>query len=214
MTRKKPAEREFTKFASNLHWWVHKFQDVRYCPNSVVCENCGHRQICGQPIFMTDRDQAIETESIVDYLIFLGDKPFWIECKGKPGQTRFNFNEITDKQNSFLDDFTFGRGVLCALFITLGTKIPDRYAWLISWWTWRMKVWEAEDKGLKSFNYQISNRKQDKEMDMELFEPYKLIWQTNVGWTMPRDHALVKAYPYVLNLPPLRRNVKYKYTRQ
>lgn len=177
----KQAEREFVKMAASLNWWCHKWEDVRYCPN------------CHSPIYMTKRDQAVEGESIVDYLVFMGWLPMWIECKGQPGDTRIAFKDITPKQIDFLVSFN-GRKVLSALFITLGKRIPDRFAWLISIGAWNEAVIKAEANGAKSFNYK---------KDMDIFEPYKLVWE-NGQWKVSETHPLVTKYPFILSLPPLR----------
>lgn len=201
----KQAEREFANMCGRMNIWCKKWEDVRYCPNSVICEKCGHKQRCGKLIYMTDRDQAVEHESIVDYIIFVGSHVMWVECKGAPGQTRFAFNELTEKQYSFLRDFRYGRKVTAAIFVTLGTQIPDRYAWLIPIQEWdkEIETLEATTK-MKSIPYLATNRKADKANMKDLFPKYELQWIQNTGWVISPTHQLAIAIPEVLSLPPLR----------
>jgi len=200
----KQAERELVTMANSYNWWIHKWSDVRICTNKVKCEECGHEQICKGRIFMTDRDQQDLDETIVDYLAFFQHYPVWIEVKGKPGKTRIPFTDLTEKQNDFLTSF-YGRGVASFVFVTLGTQIPDRYAWLISIQVWNQFVEQAFSEGMKSFPYKPTSRKADI-YSMEVFQQWTLDWKPNQGWRLPKTHPIRIHLPWVTNCPPLKKN--------
>lgn len=181
----KKAEVEFKLFCNRYNIWAHKWRDVSYCPN------------CRKPIFPRRTDAADASaikESIVDYLIFIGDQPAWIECKGKPDAIRLNHSDLAPHQREFLTNWT-KRGVDCWLFVLLGKgKLPNRKAWLIPW----MHYLLAEELcKKKSFSYE------------EMYNPFaitELVWgkgEKGYGWMLLNDHPFVVDYPGVLTLPPL-----------
>lgn len=176
----KVSEVDFCKLCAFYNIWAHKWTDVRFCP------------VCKSPIYSnrTDKNDGREIRSsIIDYLIFIGDKPMWVECKGRSGDTNFPFKELELHQRQFLADWT-SRGVDCAIFLTFGPgRAPKgRHAWLIPWWNW-----EAIERSLyprKSIPF-----------DYEPLEWYRLEWDR--GWKIPYNFWLVNRYPNILNLPSL-----------
>jgi penicillin-binding protein-related factor A (putative recombinase) len=170
---------------SLLNIWAKKWQDVRYCP------------YCKRPIFITNRTEGQnnipeeEKESIIDYLIFTGYLPHWVECKGRPGQMRLPYKEISQKQRNFLNSWT-ERGVSCWLFILLGKgRAPTgKFAWLIPWgvFSYDEDNIHADDKSLS-----IDDMHTD-------YGKYELVWVPKTGFTVPLGHIF---YDFCRDLPPL-----------
>lgn len=182
----KQAEADFARLCSTNNIWCHKWTDVMYCPN------------CHRPIFMTQhtdqRDQGPHQQSIVDYLIFTGSQPHWVECKGKGGDIRFDFADLSEKQRDFLNSWT-DRGVPCWLFLTMGEgKAPvGRRAWMIPW-EYYLVTEEDIVRDRKSLSFVAAS------IELRNFE---LEWgERGVGWTFPHTHLMKQSYHIDL-LPPL-----------
>jgi len=180
----KQAEVECRNMLSELHVWIHKWADVRMCPN------------CHKPIFQSRED--VSGETIVDFLAFFGNVPAWIECKGMPGHNTLPFSEITEKQRNFLTSWT-DRGVLAFLFVTLGTgRVPkDRQAWLIPW-----KIYLETEKSYslrKSWPWRPTG---DFKGFNQLFWDCELLWDAG-GWHIPGSSLVVAMIPNIFNLPSL-----------
>ena len=183
---RKQAETEYTRMCTRYGIWNHKFQDVRYCP------------YCQKPIFQTKRESNIsEDESIVDYISFVGHEGIWTECKGAPGHTRLPFAETSEKQRSFMNDFT-DRGTRCFLFVTLGNgRVPTgRKAWWILWEYYLNTERNAILYGQKSLNWILNNRSADRYTMQDLYL-WELQWVEG-GWSIPEIHPM---YNYIT--PPI-----------
>ena len=187
----KRAEAEFAKMCAHHNIWAHKWRDVRYCPH------------CQKPIFMTKRMEGPDTgkdeeqRAIIDYLIFVGSAPHWIEVKGQPILARFNFVDIQPHQRRFMDDW-IDRGVGAWLYLQMGARKDPRsggrFAWLI-YWPEYLRVEEELLQSRKSINL---------EQALELFrKDMALEWQVGTGWVIPEGHFLVSLHPYTLTLPSL-----------
>jgi penicillin-binding protein-related factor A (putative recombinase) len=168
----KIAEMEFKQLANRLGWWSHKWQDVRYCPN------------CHQPIFVTRRMQgeAEQRSSIVDYLVFIGSTPMWVECKGGHVD-RIAFNELEDHQKRFLADWE-KRGVEAWLFFLIGknrinAKMKPRKAYFFPYYIWEQIEHQISDNR-KSLNYDL--------MQIYLGE-YELVFESG-SWLIPTTHVM------------------------
>lgn len=180
----KESEAEFRKMCRKLNIWCHKWGDVRVCPR------------CGTKLFTSRED--VPNESIIDYLMFIGDTPAWVECKGLPGHTLLPFSEIKEKQRNFLNSW-MDRGVWTFLYLSLGTgNAPKgRKAWLIPW----ARYIEEEGKviGRVSLPWQTSGNQPGL---AQIFWQWELLWQ-NGGWTIPMTSPLVYLFPKILSLPSL-----------
>jgi penicillin-binding protein-related factor A (putative recombinase) len=179
----KQAEADFAKLCARYNIWCHKWTDVRYCPN------------CHKPIFVTKRtdqqDNDPETQqSIVDYLIFTGSQPHWVECKGKGGDTRLALSDINPKQRNFLSSWD-DKGVPVWLFVTLGDGAAPRKrsAWLIPW-SMFIFIEETWCSDMKSIPWQVTGRKTDIISMEDSFEYYELAWD-NGGWIFPNSHIMI-----------------------
>lgn len=189
----KQAEADFAKLCARHHIWAHKWRDVSYCPN------------CHKPIFMTTHEDVHDGRevagSIVDYLVFTGKQPHWVECKGKGGDTRLALSDINPKQRSFLMDWML-REVPVWLFVTLGNGMAPtkRSAWLIPWsiFIYVEEVWCQE---MKSIPWQATARKTDIISMEDMFERYELTWLVG-GWSIPETHPMATDFG-ALTLPPL-----------
>jgi hypothetical protein len=190
---KKQAESDFARLCSTNNIWCHKWTDVMYCPG------------CHRPIFMTQHTDQKDTgevqQSIVDYLIFTGKQPHWVECKGKGGDTRLTLTDINPKQRAFLNDWS-NREVPCWLFVTLGDGAAPKHrsAWLIPWdmFVFQESTWCQE---MKSIPWHVTGRKNDIVNMEDMFERYELLWNEG-GWTFPVFH-IMRALYHVDLLPPL-----------
>jgi hypothetical protein len=138
-------------------------------------------------------------QSIVDYLIFTGSQPHWVEVKSSD-DNRLNFKEITHKQNNFMESWV-KRGVLCWLFLTLGSgRAPEgRSAWLIAWDYWQEMMKFSIDHGMKSTPWRVA-MKGDVQSLETVAHDYQLEWLFGEGWTIPTKHYI---YPYIEGLRPL-----------
>lgn len=188
----KQAESDFTAFCKEHRIWAHKWRDVSYCPN------------CRKPIFVTTRTDRNDTravrESIVDYLIFIGEKATWVECKGKGGQSRFDFKDLAPHQRQFLVSWQ-DRGLVTWLFLTFGPgRVPhDRRAWLMPINAFLgFEKFYTEETGRKSVSFDDA---------VFFLEELELKWgkyrNNSGGWLMPVTHLFVQSYPEVTLLPPL-----------
>lgn len=187
----KESESEFARMCAKLNIWCKKWQDVRYCPN------------CRKPIFMTRRTDVHDTEqteSIVDYLIFMGAVPMWVECKGKPGHARFPLGEITVKQAQFQLSW-IERGVKTSLFVSFGPgRAPaGRGAWWIDWIAWRSAAKLLLQHNQKSLPWNPEMLLPREVLSMDSFSAWQLTWQDG-GWTVPHGHPY---YQLVAELPSL-----------
>jgi len=176
----KQAEEDFASMCALYNIWAHKWDDVTTCG------------VCGSLIHKTKRvdgnDGRTVRASIVDYLIFVGNKPLWVECKGRLNTTNFPFSEIELHQRQFLHSWQ-DKGVDCALFLIAGLgKAPNRKAWFIPWSKW--DEIEASLAPRKSLPWSAS-----------LYN-YRLIWERG-GWKIPFDTWFANAYPDVFCLPSL-----------
>lgn len=197
----KVAEADFAKMCARLNIWCHKWSNIRVCPS------------CGFKIFKrlsAEEDMRPEEsrETIVDYLIFLGSYPSWVECKGQPGQERLPFKDIDPKQRNFLNSWT-DRKVSSMLFLTLGNGRPapkGRKAWLFPWWHWLSFEQEWIADGMKSIPWAPTKFKADTyTLSDEVYKDYELVWDYG-GWMIPETHILVmfyKATVDILHMPPL-----------
>lgn len=188
----KQAESDFASLCARYNIWCHKWRDVSYCPN------------CHKPIFMTQhtdqKDTGDNQQSIVDYLIFTRGTPHWVECKGKGGDTRFDFADLNSKQRNFLNSWG-DRGVQCWLFLTLGDgKAPyGRKAWMIPWDNYLLVESYIESHGRKSIPWKWPSIEHPVNTT-DAFKHWELIWDTG-GWSFPSTHQMKSIY--VVNLPPL-----------
>jgi penicillin-binding protein-related factor A (putative recombinase) len=191
---RKIAESDFAEMCARHNIWCHKWQDVRYCPN------------CRKPIFITKRTDNMDSqrpnevqESIVDYLIFTGGIPHWVECKGTNGQTRLRIDDINPKQVNFLNSW-IDRGVRCWLFVTLGDgRAPNsRHAYLIDWNAWLDTARACQEWDQISLPWMETGRKGDYYNLYDSFRSYFLDWDK--GWVIPSDHPI---YKLVEGLPKL-----------
>jgi len=182
----KTAESEFATLCARYNIWCHKWGDVRFCPN------------CRSPIFpkrisQQDKRPVEDQESIVDYLIFIADRPVWVECKGKHNTTSWPFSDLDIRQENFLDSWWL-RGVNSAIFLSFGPgKIPDRSAWLLPYIDFAHFRLEVLGTNRKSFSYTFAKEK--------LIE-YELVWERG-GWSIPPECWIAKTFPNVLELHPL-----------
>ena len=194
----KQAEADFKSLCTRNNIWAKKWDDVRHCPH------------CHRLIFMTQRvnDQDLlrqeeEQESIVDYLIFTGNTPHWVECKGMGGSTRLALSDIKPKQRNFLQSWT-DKGVECWLFVTLGDgRAPrGRKAWLIPWSSFRVVEMEiCEPHNLKSLLWRSPAGPNQEHSMSELFKREELVWKDS-NWAFPETHYMVVSHG-VLTLPKL-----------
>jgi penicillin-binding protein-related factor A (putative recombinase) len=188
----KQAENEFTALCRQYNLWCHKWRDVSFCPH------------CKKPIFMTARKDETDTrqirESIVDYLVFVGAYPTWVECKGKSGQSRFAFADLYPHQRQFLTSWQ-NREVATWIFLTFGPgRVPhDRKAWLIPINAFLgFEKFYVQDTGRKSVSFDDA---------VFYFNLFELDWGSHDngrgGWLLPPTHMFIQAYPEALILPPL-----------
>lgn len=184
MTRKL-AEKEFAQLCARNNIWAHKFGDVRKCAN------------CGQLVFPKRTSEADEKyqESIVDYLIFVGNEPGWVECKGRLGLTAFPFAEVNQRQRSFMSSWE-RRGVKCFIFLSFGPGgYPNRGAWLMPWWAYLLLEQDLMENDLRvSVPYTFFQELKR--------NPWELEWKAG-GWSIPRNHQLLTIFPKILELPSL-----------
>lgn len=171
--KRKRDESEFKKMMTSLGIWAHKWTDVRRCPR------------CGAPIHVTQRmeeNDEEEKQSIVDYLIFVGTIPAWVECK-QTGTNSFSLNLIQPHQIEFMDDWT-RKGLQNWLFLLIGSgRAPKRrWAYLIPWQEWRDKISEKQ-LGRKSLTAAEA---------AVLFGDYGLAYRG--GWNMNVGHPFIEQY--------------------
>lgn len=171
--KRKRDESEFKKLMTSLDIWAHKWSDVRRCPR------------CHAPIYVTQRIEGEEEEeksSIVDYLIFVGAIPAWVECK-QTGTNTFPLDYIQPHQIRFMNDWT-ERGLQNWLFLLMGEGRAPRGRWgyLIPWQEWTEKVSE-EKLGRKSLTAAEA---------AILFGHCELVYKG--GWSLPPGHPFIKYY--------------------
>jgi len=181
----KESEQDFRNMCKRLNIWAHKWADLRVCPK------------CHTKLFASRED--VPDESIIDYEIFIGSTPAWVECKGKPGHTLLPFTEISPKQRNFLTSWML-RDVWSFLFVTLGDgNAPrGRQAWLIPWYIYTQAEdhygtarvsWPWKQQGVyPGFN--------------QVFWEYELTWVKG-GWTIPPTSPMLGYFPDILTLPSL-----------
>ena len=187
MTRKL-SEQEFASLCAKLNIWCHKWRDVMTCP------------ICHQPIFATNRTDSSEQTSIVDYIIFIGSMPMWVECKGTNGHNRLPFNEFEVKQVNFLKSWQ-ERDVATSIFVTLGPgRAPNgRKAWWMDWAAFRSAAKLCLQENQKSLAWSEEDRLDREIMSMDQFGIWELVWESG-GWTIPEAHPY---YEMMKGLPAL-----------
>ena len=200
------AEREFANMCGRMNIWCHKWSHMRKCP------------VCHSNLFVSkqssDQDEE-ETQTIVDYLTFIGSEPLWVECKGTNKSSRINIrDEPSLKQRGFLDSW-LEKGVNAALFLLLGEGRPPngRGAYLIPWDWWQEVVYPLVDDGMFSLPWLKTNRKNDRDLFIDgMFYNCALTWVKGVGWLIPewnvRNEVGYKniwpmRYPNILTLPSL-----------
>lgn len=187
----KVAESEFAALCSRYNIWCHKWQNIEV----VKCPFCGKvHNLFKSTKNPNDKRPDDQQETIVDYEVFIGSAPLWVECKGRHNTTSWPFSDMTTKQRNFLHSWT-ERGVMSCVFLLIGPgDAPrDRWAFLVPYLRFKETCNRLIEGEIKSLNWKVA---------LQEWSFYQLDW--NKGeWAIPKDGWLASFYPNVLDLPPL-----------
>jgi hypothetical protein len=160
---------------------------------------------CGAPRFekkAKDGDDREIKASRVDYLLGIGDRYCWVECKS--GEESFAWADdengsgtgIRTGQRVWMNDYT-ERGVTSWIFLTLGPgpAPKKREAWLIRWENWLIIEGVLQQQEMKSIPWQVNRMHSSVTNVHDCFKEYQLIWLANIGWVMPEGHPMTKVLP-------------------
>lgn len=172
---KKQDEKEFASMCAHHKWWAHKWADI---PSERAGDN--------------------PTGTIVDYLIWIGSKPAWVECKQEHGG-RLNFRQFSSSQVRFMKSF-MKRDVQCWLFLLMGSgRAPmGRAAYLIPWREFADVAKLFKEAGKKSMPWK-KNRQSGNWNAEYFFFKHRLDWQG--GWRLPIDHIFTSWFPDCFSQP-------------
>lgn len=182
----KEAEKRLVTIARYYNWYSHKYKDVRY----VYCLSCkkriGECPHCKEPLLQP------KSNRVTDYA--LAPIYTWIECKNSDNTGRWNWaDDIGPEgkrklQRDWLEQSSAGGWLL----IELGDKpAPNgKSAYLVPWGKWKAIEQVLNDNEMKSIRKETKGNRPGGD---ELLHDYKLEWETNTGWLIPKGHIWWKA---------------------
>ena len=186
-------EQEFRVFCHVNEFEFEKKPDMRKCWK------------CGAPAFQkrtAEEDKREVKASRVDFMIMIGDRYGWVECKtGDDDSWPWADDEhgtglgIITGQRLWMNDKT-AKGINCYIFLSIGEgRAPaGRMSYLIPWSDWLITEIKLREAGMKSIPWK-KNRTKRSELNIATeFSHCALQWVQRQGWKLPSRNPLYEDF--------------------